>query len=259
MFQHFDPATRSRPDRRYAATLSLSVAVHLVALAGLLHLSSQSALRVAPMRDQAAEVLEWSLTLPPPEASPPEQATNAQQSDDVPSEVVAPTTAEPAQAEVLEPPVEIPPIEAALALHGREPVPLPTEREMEGRGAGALLLDSIAVSPTALAAFPFLLEGSEPVRLPRLRNRDFILELLSRLYPRRLEISRIAGEATLRFTIDARGDVDVASIRLIAADREEFAIAALKAVERFRFWPARYRNQAVPIAIEMPIRWVPGY
>jgi TonB family protein len=95
----------------------------------------------------------------------------------------------------------------------------------------------------------------ERFRLPRLRNRELIVSILQNRYPRRLAFRGLSSAATLRLSIDARGRVDPLSVKVVAFDREEFALLVMDVARRFRFAPAHYRGENVPIIIDIPVEW----
>ena len=234
----------------HAAIAALSLAVHLAVVLVLIQLPE-------PVREhQLAE----ELTLLEFAALEGMEAPMARSEPDVR------ITAEPGEAtvsaEIEEVPAEIPPVAVRLALPEGMETQLEGEDEAAGElgsdgvGTTAMLLDSVAVTPAP--TFQFTYDSSEPVRPPRLRNRQTMVDLLLNRYPTRLLVRRIPGSVTLSFTIDERGIVDPTTVRVLDTDQDEFAVVVLAIASRFRFWPARYRDQNVPIAIHMPVKWTPG-
>lgn len=86
-----------------------------------------------------------------------------------------------------------------------------------------------------------------------LRNHREIERLLQRTYPKRYAKAGVAGQVQLRFMIDEEGHVPPASIVVVVATNDEFAEAASKAAERFRFRPIRFRGQSVRVWAAMPV------
>lgn len=254
MFKHLDAGGRPRARAGSPTTYLVSTALHLAAVLVLLQATSHPPVVMEQAAREMAEIfLNAELVYPETRGGPGAAGGGAAAA--VPMDPVDPdeTPADPQEI-----PLEIPPVTARLA-----PMPVPPAGDADsatadgdGPGVGpgrGLVLDSVSAPVDALFAFDF--EVTERVRLPRLRNKEFIMDLLLRRFPARIANRHRSSEARVRFVIDARGVVDPTTIRLVATDRAEFAVATLAVTERLRFYPARHGREAVPILIEMPFRW----
>ena len=250
MFQHFDAVASRRVHPGHAATILVSLAVHAAAIAALLRLPDPSVVDWSPEEIAHLAILTENLEPDPPPPPPAEERapTGAAEPGLAPAPAPAPIP--------VEPPSEIPPIEAKLASFVPEAPIAPTLAGSTVGEGGGLTVDSIALYPGL--SLPFDVQPGERFRLPRLRNRELIISILTRLYPRRLAYRGLPSAATLRLSIDERGRVDPNSVRVISYDREEFAYIVMDVARRFRFTPARYRNEDVPIIIDIPVQWVSG-
>jgi protein TonB len=89
--------------------------------------------------------------------------------------------------------------------------------------------------------------------------RDGLARTLERYYPPVLASSRVAGHVVVELIVDVDGGVRPGSARAVEATHPALADAALRAVERFRFRPARMAGVPVPVRVTIPINWtVPG-
>jgi hypothetical protein len=224
----------------------LSVAVHVAAIGALLRLPDPPVVDWTPEEVALLAILHDELAPEPPPAAPVGEGRASGPSEPAPAPPVAATI--PVEA-----PDEIPPVEAKLAMIAPEPIAPALAGASVGEGGG-LTVDTIAVYEGL--RLPFEVQPGERFRLPRLRNRELIISILTRLYPRRLAYRGLPSAATIRLAIDERGRVDPNSVRVIAYDREEFAFIVMDVARRFRFTPARYRNEDVPIVIDIPVQWV---
>jgi hypothetical protein len=253
MFQHFDAAVGYRVQPWHVATIFLSAAAHTVAIAALVRLPDPKV--VEWTAEEATYVALMTADPAPPEEAPPPKAESrpaASTAAEEPAPAPPPPTPAPVEA-----PTELPPIEATLALVNEPEEPRAPSLLGAGAGeGGSLQLDTIAVIEEL--HLPFAVAAGERFRLPRLRNRELIVSMLRRLYPRKLAYRGLSSAATLRLSIDERGVVDPLSIKIIAFNREEFAYIVMQVARRFRFTPARYRDQNVPVIIDIPVEWVAG-
>jgi bla regulator protein BlaR1 len=92
---------------------------------------------------------------------------------------------------------------------------------------------------------------------PELMNKGEVAGLMQGLYPRDLRGEGIGGTVMMQFVIQADGKVDPASVKVVDSTHEQFGEASVKAVEKFRFRPGRYKGQNVRVLIQMPITWQP--
>ena len=97
-----------------------------------------------------------------------------------------------------------------------------------------------------------------PLRQPSLSNQGTIASVMERLYPRILQDAGIGGTVVMQFVIEPDGTVDMSSVKVIDSPHEQLSDASVKAVERFRFRPGRYKGENVRVLIQMPITWQPA-
>jgi len=88
---------------------------------------------------------------------------------------------------------------------------------------------------------------------PELLNRDEVAAALSRNYPPLLRDAGVAGTVTIRMRIGRDGVVDPATIEVVNTTHEAFSDAAVRVAQRLRFRPARYKGEAVPVWVSLPI------
>ena len=50
----------------------------------------------------------------------------------------------------------------------------------------------------------------------------------------------------------------MASVKVLESSHEQLSEASVKAIERFRFRPGRYKGENVRVLIQMPITWQPA-
>jgi TonB family protein len=253
MFHHLHGG-RPRTAAASPATFASSVALHLIVLAGAIRFSMPPT--YVPPPEAELEVFTM-ISLPQIEASsvgPVDAPTEAPTAVQAPAEV-SETAADPTGEDI---PFEIPPVDAFLSPFSSVRAPPHPGGGDSSPSAGALLLDSVVVLAHG-SPYRFDYDGVEPVLPPTIRDRRAISDMLANMYPRNLRYARISGSVTLRFVVDERGRVEPGTIRLLAADRDEFAMVAMRVIRWFEFSPARYRGEAVPMMIELPISWVaPG-
>jgi TonB family protein len=72
-------------------------------------------------------------------------------------------------------------------------------------------------------------------------------------YPASLRMLRSDGHARLRFVVDARGRVELATVEIVEASHPAFAAAVRAALPRMRFSPARIGDRGVRQLVEFPI------
>lgn len=247
-----------KPRRSWSAgTIAVSLAAHgaLFALVGYAAVGTAK----PPIPEEPPII--WSDLDPPVQPVPPVEP----QIEPSPPQAPQPVEAdEPApvvgESLVLEPPPEVPTtiplptVEPAINpadYNGGKPgdiigVPNPADaRAPTGNtdpsdviGAGDV------VHPEALAEAP-------AVQNPREAQRA-----LERLYPAVLRDAGVSGEATLQFIVGTDGRVEPASIRVVSATHDQFGEASRRAVERFRFRPAKVNGTPVRVLISLPINWV---
>ena len=115
-----------------------------------------------------------------------------------------------------------------------------------------------AVGASGSAAPSFAYEVAVLDRVPELSNRGEIATIMERLYPRLLQDAGIGGTVVMQFVIEPDGTVDMSSAKVLESSNEQLSEASMKAIERFRFRPGRYKGENVRVLIQMPITWQPA-
>jgi TonB family protein len=92
-------------------------------------------------------------------------------------------------------------------------------------------------------------------RRAELTNRTEVVRVLQRLYPHHLSQSGTEGSVRVQFVVSADGRVDMSTIQILASTNDEFADATRKALQEFRFRPARKGPHNVRMLTMLPIEW----
>lgn len=92
-------------------------------------------------------------------------------------------------------------------------------------------------------------------RRAELTNRTEVVRVLQRLYPTHLSRSGTEGAVRVQFVVTADGRVDTSTIQILASTNDEFAAATRKALQEFRFRPARKGPHNVRMLTMLPIEW----
>lgn len=90
---------------------------------------------------------------------------------------------------------------------------------------------------------------------PALRNRAEVERVLRNEYPRILRDAGMAGRTLVRLTIGEDGRVVPGSASVEQTTHPAFRESALRAIDRFRFTPARLNGRPVSVIIAIPIDW----
>jgi TonB family protein len=93
---------------------------------------------------------------------------------------------------------------------------------------------------------------------PVLANRPAVSQALAREYPRELLRLGISGAATVRMRVLTDGRVDAGRVDVTSASEAAIAEAARRVALMMRFRPARVDGKAVPVWVQLPIRFSPG-
>jgi protein TonB len=86
-------------------------------------------------------------------------------------------------------------------------------------------------------------------------DRNGLGRALERNYPAVLRDARVSGRVLLEVIVDENGRPRPGSARVIEASHPAFGEAALRAVDRFRFRPAKIGGTPVPVRVTIPIQW----
>jgi protein TonB len=233
------------------ATITASVAAHLLLLGGLVYASTGDNERVEVV------CLDCGV-LPPLEEAPPAPP---------PPPVDQPTppapTDEPKQAPV---PGEVLEVERVDSVpkgipdeqEGVEPVNVEDYRR-DGR-PGDIIGPRTTEEPrpptgeTIVPTRPGPIPEFEAEVRPVLQ-RSGLSRILERHYPPVLRDARVSGRVVIELVVDEEGVPVEGSARVIEASHPAFGEAALRAVDRFRFSPARIGRTPIPVVVTIPIQW----
>jgi TonB family protein len=243
-------AARKRRRLWSPGTVTLSVGAHLLLVGGVLTASPG-----ASPQPKAVVADIWDLPAPqPPAPAEPDVAQPAVPSD--PSEPVS----VPGETMVLHAPAdvpsEIPTVDPTL-----RPI---TAAELTGMGRegdhiGTPPLDRLPLTGNPNPNPPPLDDWIPPAEsadvVPALSNRGEVSRVLQRHYPRMLQDTRVEGQVTVEMVVEMNGRVRPGSARVIGATHDGFSAATLRAVEHFRFSPARIANTPVAVRVTIPVTW----
>lgn len=231
------------------ATITASIAAHLLLLGGVVYAASTDA---GPEERLGPEfVLPDFPTEPPVPVEPaPAPPTHAE-----PSEPDAPAPVSGTRMD-LETPTEAPP-----AIIDEPPGLRPVDPKVFGDGITGPVIGAPPTGPTesggsggTVGSGPYVL-GEEDVEERPVLNRDGLARTMERYYPSVLRDSRMAGRVVIELIVDEDGRVRANSARVVDATHPAFGEATLRAVERFRFRPARMMGVPVPVRVTIPITW----
>jgi periplasmic protein TonB len=90
---------------------------------------------------------------------------------------------------------------------------------------------------------------------PELTNKRQAEMILQRSYPPLLRDVGATGRTTVMLIIDKDGHVEPGSVQVQESTHDAFKDAAIRAVERFRFRPAKLKGQPVAVLVTLPIEW----
>lgn len=251
MFNKLISSERKRRGLFGAGSMSVSVVLHLLLLAGAVYASVGAAEEEKQVEEEVTFMeIEEKAPEPPAAEEPPPP----------PPPQDAPATPPPPKGfQELVPPVEPPPVIPEVD----QSAPAVSADDFSGVGvAGGTSTGIEGGTPQNTAGIDssqvvFEAGSLEYDDRPEIRNRAQLGGILNRLYPRMLADAGIAGQTVLRFVILPDGKVDAGTIQVVSTSHEQFSDASVKAVERFRFKPGRYKGEPVRVMIEIPISWKP--
>jgi len=235
------------------ATITASIAAHLLLLGGLVYASTGesgtievigSETEIEPLRTEPQE--------PPPPPPVVEQPTTPPAADEPPAPVEAleiPEVTEVPKVIPVEAPFT-PPVDPTDYTRDGRRGPAITPPTSEPRGTG----DGPVVAPRA----PDWVADDEDVEERPVLDRNGLSRALERHYPSTLRDSRVSGRVVIELIVDEEGRPRPGSVRVIEASHPAFEQATLRAVERFRFTPARMMGIPVPVRVTIPIQWTTG-
>lgn len=229
------------------ATITASVAAHLLLVAGLVYASSGpvEVVKEFYLGCELPELPEENAPLPAPVEEKPAPPATA----DEPAGAAAPATA-----------LEVPQVSPTEGIQpeapGVEPIDLARYRGDGPRGPAI-------VPPGTQPAGSVTGGGDKPdgpyppemVEEPPMLDRTGLSRALERNYPSLLRDSRVSGRVFIELVVDENGYPIPNSARVIEASHPAFAEATLRMVERFRFRPGRINGTPVPVVVVIPIVW----
>jgi protein TonB len=234
------------------ATLTASVAAHILLLGGLVYAATGEPERVevaGPDLVLPDLALEPKVTPPPPD----EQPTPPSPAD----EAVKP----PVPGEVLVVPrVDSVPTGVKPEEEGAKPINV-DDYQRNGRPGDVIgpRTTEEPRPPTGDTTGPGPVTDYIPdeyaVEVRPVLDRNGLGRALERNYPPVLRDARVSGRVVIELIVDENGRPRPGSARVIDASHPAFADAALRAVDRFRFRPARIGGTAVPVRVTIPIQW----
>jgi protein TonB len=236
------------------ATLTASVAAHLLLLGGLVYASTGDG--------GVVEVVSTEMALP--DYKEPEQPTPPQVDEPAP----------PPPPETEDQPDEPQATVAALEIDNVTKVPDvitpeppatqpidPRDFERPGPRGPAITPPPPGGAPGGTGPGPtqprgrdFVFDDSMVEELPVL-ERDGLSRAMERYYPSVLRDARISGRVLVEVIVDENGRARPGSARVIEASHPAFEQATLRVLERFRFTPAKVMGTPVPVRVTIPIQW----
>lgn len=233
------------------ATMAASVAAHLLLLGGAVYAAASG----TGTREVIADTLELPPLPPEPsivkpvEPAPPPPAPVEPRRPDAPAPVPGARLDLPAP--------DVPP----AGIVDEPPGLAPVDPRDFGDGPTGDVIGPPPPDPTPptgdtrpAPAAEYVVDESSVEERPQL-NRDGLARTMERYYPSVLRDSRVAGRVVVEMIVDENGRVREGSARVVDASHPAFGEAALRAVERFRFRPAKMAGVPVPVRVTIPINW----
>jgi protein TonB len=232
------------------ATIAASVAAHLLLLGGAVYAAASD--------PGPTEVVGPDIDLPPLPTAPLE-VKKVDVAPPPPAQPARPAVQEVAGATLqIETPDDVPE-DIKPEPPGLAPVDV---RDYTGQGPVGNVIGPPPAVPTRVPPGPppatrpedFIPTADMVEERPSLL-RDGLASTLERYYPTNLRDSRTSGRTVVELIVDENGRVRENSARVVEATHQAFGDAALRAVQRFRFRPARMGGVAVPVRVTIPINW----
>jgi protein TonB len=107
-------------------------------------------------------------------------------------------------------------------------------------------------SAGGLPSWPEAIDAGDADVLPQVANVREAQRLLERSYPPLLRDAGVPGRTVVTLVIDRGGNVEPGSVSVQESSHDAFREAAVRAVERFHFRPARLNGQAISVIISIP-------
>jgi TonB family protein len=84
-----------------------------------------------------------------------------------------------------------------------------------------------------------------------------IRESSSPAYPQRLLVMRVAGEVTVQFVVNEKGEADPNSIKVVKSTDTEFVAPVRRAVTSATYYPAEIEGRKVKQVVQMSFKFQP--
>lgn len=229
-----------------------SVAAHLLLLGGVVYAAANE-----PPREQITG--EYELLPPvPTEPAPPPPVVEPVEPPPAPEQPADPDAPAPVAGARLDLPT---PDVAPVGIVDEPPGVQPVDPKDFGDGPTGDVIGKPPAIPTPPSgsitprpAEDFVLRAENVEEQPLL-NRDGLARTMERYYPSVLANSRVTGRVVVELIVDEDGRVRDGSARVMETTHPAFAEATLRAVERFRFRPAKMAGVPVPVRVTIPINW----
>lgn len=232
------------------ATVAASVAAHVLLLGGAVYAAAADREPtelvdeiVLPPLAPPAEVEVEKADPPPPAPAQPDQPA----APEVPGETLEMQTPTEVPETITPEPPGLAPVDPA-EYSGQGPI---------GNVIGTPPPARTPVPPTPPAPAPatdFIPDESMVEERPSL-IREGLESTMERYYPTIMRDSRTNGRVVIELIVDENGRVRENSARVVETTHPAFGDAALRAVQRFRFRPAKMGGVAVPVRVTIPINW----
>ncbi|HEX2206944.1 MAG TPA: TonB family protein [Longimicrobium sp.] len=235
------------------ATVTASVAAHLLVLGGVVYAAGGETTAPGPVREDTTIVWDADDPPPPPPLAAVEQPRTPPPAPDDPVLPQPPVTA-----------LEVPEVTEVPEVITPEPPGTPKLDprlyELDGRRGAALTPPTSGPTAPEGGAGPSgppteYIPGEGDVEVRPVLDRDGLSRALERHYPPVLRDSRVSGRVLIEVIVDVNGRPRPGSARVIEASHPAFGDAALRAVDRFRFTPAKMMGIPVPVRVTIPIQW----
>lgn len=234
------------------ATITASVAAHVLLLGGVVYAAGGEGNATGPV---PMDTLVWDIAAPPPPPTPVEPTPPPPQPRQ-PDNSAPPRTGETL---AIEPPAQ-PPEGVQPEDPGTKPIDV---TQYSGQGpVGTVIgppqpkppVDPGPVGGGGGGGGDFIPDESM-VEVRPVLERNGLGRTLERNYPPVLRDSRVSGRVVVQLIVDENGRPVAGSAQVLEASHPAFGEATLRAIDRFRFRPARMGGTPVPVRVTIPIVW----
>lgn len=234
-------------------TIAASIAAHVLLLGGAVYAAAHD---TKPSTEMGRDTIihEFPLADPPPPVEPVEPTPPPP----APAQPVEPDAPEPVPGTRVDLPT---PTGVPTRIADEPPGLAPADPADHGDGVTGDVIGTPPDVPTPPsgnttppAPEPFVPDESMVEVRPEL-NRDGLARTMERYYPSIMRDSRVTGRVVVEVIVEENGRVREGSARIVETTHPAFGEATLRAVERFRFRPARMGGTPVPVRVTIPINW----